>query len=95
MNLKVTFIRESSLRRGEQGGEEKTVRLKVLSVKGVLYLVELRVEKSQENQNEYAEEGESPEGQVAYKNQRRSGGHVSTGIDIKKPDAPGNEEYQP
>jgi len=59
-----------------------------------LYLVEFRVEKSQENQNRYAEEGKRAEGEITHNPYGSPRGDIGSGIDIKKPDPPGDKKYQ-
>jgi hypothetical protein len=53
---------------------------------------QFRVEKSQEKQYQHAEEDECPEGQIPEDPHCAPGYQV--GVGIKKPDAPGNQEYQ-
>jgi hypothetical protein len=58
-----------------------------------LYLVEFRIEKSEENQNQYTEEGKCPEGEIPEYPERAP--YFKVDVSVKKPDAPGNKKYQP
>jgi hypothetical protein len=58
------------------------------------YLVEFRVEKSQESQDGDAKDDKSAESEIAHKKQRRPGRNMVGGIYIKKPDSPGGKKYQ-